>query len=154
MEPVIFLPSFLSSFVLFIFIFFVCSFFLLPFFSRFALSLTLSVTLPVLRKKQNPGSPDGPPMIDGWVVRLWVVRQWYTETMKSIKELANISQSVLPLYSDTGTNRHTNGFVQDCSISSALAMEILQSCAKPWIWYQCICGVVRPLFLRNISCKT
>ena len=24
----------------------------------------------VLRKKQNSGSPNGPPMIDGWVVRL------------------------------------------------------------------------------------
>ena len=32
-------------------------------------------------------------------------------------------------------NKHyTNGSVQDCSISSALAMEILQSCIKPLIW--------------------
>ena len=28
---------------------------------------------------------------------------------------------------------HINGLVQDCSISSALAMEILQSCTEPWI---------------------
>ena len=61
-----------------------------------------------------------------------------------------MSQSVFTLYSDTSTNRHTDGFVQECSISSALAMEILQSCAKPWIWYQCICRVVCPLFIRNI----
>ena len=26
---------------------------------------------------------------------------------------------------------HIDGLVQDCSISSALAMEILQSCTKP-----------------------
>ena len=29
---------------------------------------------------------------------------------------------------------HINGLVQDCSISSAVAMEILQSCTKPSIW--------------------
>ena len=29
---------------------------------------------------------------------------------------------------------HIDGLMQDCSISSALAMEILQSCTKPWIW--------------------
>ena len=46
----------------------------------------------------------------------------------------------------SGTSTNIDGLVQDCSISSALAMEILQSCAKPWIWYQCICGVVCPLF--------
>ena len=28
---------------------------------------------------------------------------------------------------------HINGLVQDCSISSALAVEILQSCTKPSI---------------------
>ena len=28
---------------------------------------------------------------------------------------------------------YIDGFVQDCSISSALAMEILQSCTKPLI---------------------
>ena len=30
---------------------------------------------------------------------------------------------------------YIDGLVQDCSISSALAMEILQSCTKPSIWY-------------------
>ena len=32
----------------------------------------------VLQKMQNPGSPSGPPMVDGWVVRLssgWSVNQ-------------------------------------------------------------------------------
>ena len=29
--------------------------------------------------------------------------------------------------------KHFDGLVQDCSISSALAMEILQSCTKPLI---------------------
>ena len=86
--------------------------------------------------------------------QFWVVRQWYTEAMKSIKELVKMSQSVFALYSDTSPNRHTDGFVQDWGISSALAMEILQSCAKPWIWYQCICCLSTFLpkyFLQNIN---
>ena len=29
---------------------------------------------------------------------------------------------------------HINGLVQDCSISSTLAMEIMQSCTKPSIY--------------------
>ena len=86
--------------------------------------------------------------------QFWVVRQWYTETMKSIKELVKMSQSVSALYSDTSPNRHTDGFVQDWGISSALAMEILQYCARPWIWYQCICCLSTFLpkyFLQNIN---
>ena len=86
--------------------------------------------------------------------QFWVVRQWYTETMKSMKELVKMSQSVSALYSDTSPNRHTDGFVQDWGISSALAMEILQSCAKPWIRYQCICCLSTFLpkyFLQNIN---
>ena len=74
--------------------------------------------------------------------------------MKSIKELVKMSQSVSALYSDTSPNRHTDGFVQDWGISSALAMEILQTCAKPWIWYQCICCLSTFLpkyFLQNIN---
>ena len=47
-----------------------------------------------------------------------------------------------------------DGLVQDCSNSSALAMEVLQSCAKPSIW--CIvllfpCWCVMLLFFRWIS---
>ena len=29
---------------------------------------------------------------------------------------------------------YIDGLVQDCSNSSALAMELLQSCTMPWIW--------------------
>ena len=86
--------------------------------------------------------------------QFWVVRQWYTETIKSIKEFVKTSQSVFTPYSDTSTHRHTDGFMQDCSISGALATQILQSCAKPWIWYQCIYRVVCPIFFRNVFCKT
>ena len=35
-------------------------------------------------------------------------------------------------------NEYIDGLVQDCSISSALAMEILQSCTKPLIWITCM----------------
>ena len=38
--------------------------------------------------------------------------------------------------------RHIDGFVEDCSNSSALAMELLQFCAKPSIWAPCINGLV------------
>ena len=34
----------------------------------------------------------------------------------------------------TGDKEYIDGLVQDCSNSSALAMELLQSCAKPPIW--------------------
>ena len=37
---------------------------------------------------------------------------------------------------DNSVYYHVNGLVQDHSISSALAMEILQSCTKPSMW-QC-----------------
>ena len=30
---------------------------------------------------------------------------------------------------------HSDGLVQDCSDSIANALELLQSCAKPYIWY-------------------
>ena len=33
---------------------------------------------------------------------------------------------------------HTNGVVQDCSISIANTLEILQSCTKPLIWSQAL----------------
>ena len=45
---------------------------------------------------------------------------------------------------DTVTDMCIDGLVQYCSNSSALAMELLQSCPKPWIWrpynVTCICG--------------
>ena len=38
--------------------------------------------------------------------QFWVVRQLYTETIKSIKELVKTSQSVFTLYSDTSTQTY------------------------------------------------
>ena len=38
-------------------------------------------------------------------------------------------------------HKHIDGLVQDCSISSALAMEIMQSCTKPWLWQFCGPGI-------------
>ena len=32
------------------------------------------------------------------------------------------------------SERHIEGLAQDCSISSALAMDLQQSCTKPSIW--------------------
>ena len=37
---------------------------------------------------------------------------------------------------------HIDGLVQDCSNSSALAMELLQSCTKPSVWNQSVRTIV------------
>ena len=39
------------------------------------------------------------------------------------------------------TNMHIDGLVQDCSNSSALAIELLQSCTKPSIYLILVCNV-------------
>ena len=44
--------------------------------------------------------------------------------------------------------KYINGLVQDCSISSALAVEILQSCTKPLI-YSMISETDRQIFGTN-----
>ena len=41
---------------------------------------------------------------------------------------------------------HIDGFVQDCSNSGALAMELLQSCTKPSIYKTIIFSVHIPLY--------
>ena len=38
------------------------------------------------------------------------------------------------LHQTQSHQNHIGGLVQDCSNSSALAMELLQSCTKPSIW--------------------
>ena len=38
-----------------------------------------------------------------------------------------------------------DGLVQDCSNSIAKALELLQSCTKPWKWYICIHVFIRRL---------
>ena len=55
-----------------------------------------------------------------------------------MKTFPNIPDKFIQIYGGKkkialGLVGHFNGLVQDCSISSALAMEILQSCAKPSI---------------------
>ena len=86
-------------------------------------------------KSKILGRPtDHPWLMVGWPVSVLggpSIICWDHEMIKSIKKLVKIRQSVFTLYSDTSTNRHTDGFLQDCSISSALAMEILQSSVKP-----------------------
>ena len=50
--------------------------------------------------------------------------------------------------SNTNLNdKYTDGLVQDCSNSIALAMELMQSCTKPWIQYQ----IILVLFVFRIS---
>ena len=109
-------------------------------------------------KSKIPGRPtDHPWLMVAWSVSVLGGPSWYTETIKSIKELAKTSQSVFTLYSDTSTHRHADhadGFVQDCSISGALAMEILQSCAKPLISMHlrsCLSTFLPKYFLQNIN---
>ena len=54
------------------------------------------------------------------------------------------------LETDCSGNCSIYGFVQDWSISSALAMEILQSCTKPTIYWP---GSPPPLFKRYTSVR-
>ena len=83
--------------------------------------------------------------------QFWVVRQLYTETIKN--QLKNWSKRAnrYSRFIQTQVHRHTDGFVQDCSLSGALAMEILQSCAKPWIWYlrSCLSTFLPKYFFQN-----
>ena len=44
---------------------------------------------------------------------------------------------------------YIDGLVQDCSISIANGLEILQSCTKPWI-----CGVTQTIPLPTMTCGT
>ena len=46
---------------------------------------------------------------------------------------------------------HIDGLVQDCSNSSALAMELLQSCTKPSIYYRNSQGLGQKCSLKNIA---
>ena len=46
---------------------------------------------------------------------------------------------------------HIEGFVQDCSDSNALAMELLQSCAKPSIWCKWTLATYLPVANRVTS---
>ena len=55
---------------------------------------------------------------------------------------AAVNQSMMLL------SLHVDGLVQDCSNSSALAMELLQSCSKPSMW--CVIDLTMPLL--SIKC--
>ena len=51
------------------------------------------------------------------------------------------------LYSASSYHHHFDGLVHDCSNSSALALELLQSCTKPLI-----CSVIWTSSLRKSTC--
>ena len=48
------------------------------------------------------------------------------------------------------SQEYLHGLVQDCSKSSALAMELLQSCTMPWIWYLPVSGNLSPLLRHSL----
>ena len=53
-------------------------------------------------------------------------------------------------------HNHVDGLVQDCSNSSALAMELLQSCTKPLMYSSCsvIAVIIRNEAISHLSCDT
>ena len=52
---------------------------------------------------------------------------------------------------DLDRNRLIHVLVQDCSISSALAMELLQSCTEPsWLWDECFVSHEFALFALKL----
>ena len=52
---------------------------------------------------------------------------------------------------DLFVGAYSGGLVQDCSNSIALAMELLQSCTKPFICVQMY--LLYPSLLQNMFCK-
>ena len=90
------------------------------------------------RKSKILGGPtDHPWFMVGWSVSV-LGGLSVNNLMRSWSQLTNWSKWVNRnpcFYSGTSTNRHIDDLVQDCSISCALAMEILQYSVKPWISY-------------------
>ena len=62
------------------------------------------------------------------------------------------TEAMLHHNEDNGLSNYIDGLVQDCSNSSALVLELLQSCAKSLIWFsssqQLICAI-RPCVLTQ-----
>ena len=61
----------------------------------------------------------------------------------------NSTQQGLHLLYVNDCEHYIDGLVQDCSIASALAMEILQSCTKPSIYRLCI--IILRTFLQSLA---
>ena len=79
-----------------------------------------------------------------WGIYAWLVRwqhvKWdslVTTYFEDKINLTQIKEIIVWSLSDLHQSNldHFDGLVQDCSNSSALAMELLQSCAKPFISY-------------------
>ena len=93
----------------------------------------------VLQKKWNLGGPTDPPwFMVGWSDRgpsqFWVVCQLIIYWGHEINERIGQNESI-GIHSGTSTNSHIDDLVQNCSVSCALVMEILQSSIKLWILY-------------------
>ena len=84
----------------------------------------------VLGKMQNPGSHNGPLMVNGWVVGLssgCSVNQWSAQTMKSIK-MVKRRQSESEFYLGTSTNGH---MICSASVESYVQFDTEIFSAKP-----------------------
>ena len=66
---------------------------------------------------------------------------------------APIPRSLLISVMNCFKESYIDGLVQECSISSALAMEILQSCPKIWIWCLLIGTMLHILFESLLTCR-
>ena len=93
-------------------------------------------------------------MVRGWVIYMFchfLTLRW----LRWLKSFLLINKGMLVLYTDSSHYIYIYiyiyicGLVQDCRISSALAVEILRSCTKPssdrylllmtWLYHQPIC---------------
>ena len=61
------------------------------------------------------------------------IRKWHSKTCISGWDII-LNLICVFILTHHGRGIHIDGLLQDCSISSALAMEILQSCTKPLIY--------------------
>ena len=67
--------------------------------------------------------------------------QWTSDFLNQFHDTDSsmcLTTSMYQIYIDADEKWYFDGSVQDCSISSALAMEILQSCTEPSTWNQSI----------------
>ena len=83
---------------------------------------------------------------DNWRDESMNSSRWATESSKSFRSIWGMPKR----HDDKSVNvviilfSYFDGLVPDCSISSANALEILQSCTKPSIWFVGYCGLLLP----------
>ena len=77
-----------------------------------------------------------------------IMQNWIEvmDNKRNYVQIRNFITSFVPFY------QQINGLVQDCRYSSVFAMELLQSCTKPWTYYE-IKAVENGLYFTDYMLK-